>query len=271
MRKCRICGQPSSVGGNFCENCGEALSSSYEQSNSSLLPRTSVSTPRSPYALGFAKVDPCFGIDRDCGCNDPCCCREWGMGERPTGFSKKTKQAAVDSVCPDVESPPCWSDDSQQKHVERHRLAIQLLNEGRYEESISHVEWLLRKYPKSKDLNLLSGHARISYSTALYRNGDQSKATQQVKKAENALRAALKLDPNSPKARYWLGVALERLGQEKQAMKEYRHAIRYAPEFGPAIERLEYLREKLGKHVSEENPCGGVTALIGLLGFAGWP
>ncbi len=108
--------------------------------------------------------------------------------------------------------------------------AEQLFADGRFEEAVALYRELLPRSPKDATL-----HASLAGALA---------ALEQYPEALRELDQALELDPLGAAARYNRGAIFENQGQRAQALREYRGALRYQPDYAPAREALARLGEK---------------------------
>lgn len=178
----------------------------------------------------------CCGFDRDCGCDDPCCMKEYGAAQRPRGYTKSQKKTLVRKLF------NSFLGDSDTEYLNLYRECEALLKAGRFKECIKVTTKRVKKYPNSFDFIYLLGVCHSKYASTLHGQGKQRKAQKQIVKAEKVFREAVILKKDAPEAFYYLGIALERQDKNKKAIKAYKQALNLKPDFVQAHSRLNALQ-----------------------------
>jgi len=106
-------------------------------------------------------------------------------------------------------------------------LAANLFQSGRYEEAAKAYQKLVSDQPQDAGL-------RTSLAGALGALGRYDQALRE-------LDVSARLDPLNPEAYHNRAVIYERRGEVQAAIREYRRAVRYNPEYAPSRQALERL------------------------------
>ena len=89
--------------------------------------------------------------------------------------------------------------------------------------------------------------AEYYYALCLWRSGAQGQTPIDMGRVEQALRAAIALDPSLADAHYQLGVVLAGQRQDAQAIAEFERTIALQPEFAEAHYHLAQLYQRTGE------------------------
>lgn len=116
--------------------------------------------------------------------------------------------------------------DTQSPKGERNLAAVQFQN-GHYAEAAKSYEELVKQHPND-------GALRASFGGALGVLGRLDEALQQLNRA-------IELEPLNPEPYHNRAVVYERQGHREAAIKEYRTALRYNPQYEPSQRALERL------------------------------
>jgi tetratricopeptide (TPR) repeat protein len=108
------------------------------------------------------------------------------------------------------------------------RLAVMLEDEGKIDEAIAKLEWLLATAPNSPEVLFQLG--RIYYN-----QGDTDRAISQFL-------AALTINPNYSNALYSLGIAYEKQGRNKEALMALEGVLSLNPDVQEIRDRIERLK-----------------------------
>lgn len=101
----------------------------------------------------------------------------------------------------------------------------------------------------------LSGTAKDAYDRGVsaYSRGD-------LPGAIAALQQAVSAEPRAYEAHYALGMALERLGKQSDALEEYRNASKIKPDYGKAVAAYCFLLYRQGSKTEAESKLGDAQA-----------
>jgi Flp pilus assembly protein TadD len=107
---------------------------------------------------------------------------------------------------------------------------IELFKQGRYEECIERMQWVLQKDAK--------------HYTAWFYIGAAYAQLRDYENAAHAFFKAAEIQPDSYRAHYNLGAAYEALGSYMEAEREYEQAVQLNPNYENAQQGLQRIRQR---------------------------
>jgi tetratricopeptide (TPR) repeat protein len=150
------------------------------------------------------------------------------MSGRPAGASAAPQAAvALSTTAPDSD-----------ERTARLRRAEQLMQRGRCDEALTLVDGLLLDQPERPDLLALRGHALFD------KHGAETDGL--PRNVVDALKKALDVDPDQPRALYLRGLVYQRAGETKKAVATFKRVLQVDPKHIEAQRevRLAKLRDE---------------------------
>jgi tetratricopeptide (TPR) repeat protein len=150
-----------------------------------------------------------------------------------------------------------------ERHIQRHNLAIALRNEGRLEDAIEQLELVTRRRPTyhlaHRDLgHLLMGsdpttalshlqsaiHARPNDGETWFLLGNALAMGGRWSPAVGAYQKAVEFGVRRPNVHHNLATALRQVGAKAQAIEEYRRALALDPNYQRSKQALERFEKR---------------------------